>query len=212
MRTDDLIASLAADKTVEPGADARAVAVALATTVSFAGVLFFSLAGIRSGLGAWPVTLAVGTKLAITLAAAGIGLSLLRDLVDPVRGESSGIGRLAWLAVLLVVVIALEFWRLGGADWQGRMVGSNGWRCLAMVPLLSILPFAVLMIGLRRGATTRPILGGAVAGMAAAGLGASLYALNCSDDSALFVALWYGAAGAIMTAAGAFCGNAFARW
>lgn len=212
MRTEDLIASLAADKTVEPAADARGVALALPLALMLVAAVFFGFAGIRSGLGTWPVALAVGTKLAITLAVAGIGLSLLRHLADPVRGESSGISRFAWLAVLLVVLIALEVWRLGGADWQGRLIGSNGWRCLAMVPLLSILPFAVLMVGLRRGATTRPTLAGAVAGIAAAGLGASVYSLNCSEDSTLFVAVWYSAAAAIMTAAGALCGNVFARW
>lgn len=212
MRTDDLIAALAADRTPEPGAAARAVALALPLAVIVVAAVFFGIAGIRSGLASWPVALAVGTKLAITLAAAGIGLSLLRHLADPVGGASRSLRRFGWLAVLLVALIALEFWRLGAADWQERMIGGNGWRCLAMVPLLSILPFVALMAGLCQGATTRPILAGAVAGIAATGLGASVYALNCSDDSSLFVALWYGAAGAFMTAAGAVCGNRFARW
>jgi hypothetical protein len=55
-------------------------------------------------------------------------------------------------------------------------------------------------------------LAGAVAGLAAGGIAATLYAAHCTDDSPLFVATWYTLAIAILTGTGAFAGRVFARW
>jgi hypothetical protein len=45
-----------------------------------------------------------------------------------------------------------------------------------------------------------------------AGVGALLYATHCTDDSPLFVALWYGGATAIVVAIGALAGRRLLRW
>ena len=58
----------------------------------------------------------------------------------------------------------------------------------------------------------RPRLAGAVAGLASAGLAASLYALYCPDDSPLFVATWYTLAAAITAGVGAIAGKRWLRW
>jgi hypothetical protein len=68
------------------------------------------------------------------------------------------------------------------------------------------------LAALRRGAPTRPTLAGAVAGLAAGGLGATLYAAHCTDDSPLFVMAWYVPAIAIVTIAGALAGARLLRW
>jgi len=63
------------------------------------------------------------------------------------------------------------------------------------------------LFGLRQGAPARPAVAGAIAGLASAGLAATLYASHCTDDSPLFVATWYTIATALVTAIGALAGS-----
>jgi hypothetical protein len=93
-----------------------------------------------------------------------------------------------------------------------RMVGHNSKVCLTMVPLLSLPLLAAALIGLRHGAPSRPALAGAMAGVMSAGLAATLYASNCTDDSPLFVATWYTLATIIVAAVGAAVGSRVLRF
>ena len=81
-----------------------------------------------------------------------------------------------------------------------------------LIPFLSIGPLACIMLALRQGAPTRPGLTGAVAGLAAGGIAATLYASHCTDDSPLFVATWYSLAIGIVTLLGYVIGSRFLRW
>jgi hypothetical protein len=92
------------------------------------------------------------------------------------------------------------------------MIGSNSMHCLTMVPLLSIAPLAALLLAMRAGAPQNPGIAGALAGAAAAGIAATLYAANCPDDSPLFVASWYPLATIIVAAVGALAGARLLRW
>ena len=74
-----------------------------------------------------------------------------------------------------------------------------------------ILGFA-LIYAMRSGAPQHPALSGALAGAAAAGVAATLYAANCPDDSPLFVATWYPLATLIVVAVGAIAGDRYLRW
>ena len=65
---------------------------------------------------------------------------------------------------------------------------------------------------MREGAPQYPALSGALAGAAAAGVAATIYASNCTDDSPLFVASWYPLATLVVVAAGALAGRRFLQW
>ena len=56
------------------------------------------------------------------------------------------------------------------------------------------------------------VFAGAIAGVAASGIGATFYAANCNDDSPLFVATWYPLAIFMVSAAGSFGGSLLLRW
>jgi hypothetical protein len=84
--------------------------------------------------------------------------------------------------------------------------------CLASIPLLSMAPLAAMLVALRAGAPRSAGLAGAVTGLIAGGIGATLYATNCTDDSPLFVALWYPIAIALVALAGAVIGGRLLRW
>ncbi len=53
---------------------------------------------------------------------------------------------------------------------------------------------------------------GALAGAAAAGVAATMYASNCTDNSPLFVVTWYPLATLIVVLAGALAGRKWLRW
>jgi hypothetical protein len=96
--------------------------------------------------------------------------------------------------------------------WGTRVIGTNAVHCLTLVPLFSIAPLAALLFAMRAGASQNPRLSGALAGAAAAAIGATLYAANCPDDSPLFVASWYPLATLIVVAVGAVAGDRLLRW
>jgi hypothetical protein len=57
-----------------------------------------------------------------------------------------------------------------------------------------------------------PGIAGAAAGLLAGALSATFYAAHCTDDSPLFVAVWYSLAIAILAARGAIAAPRLARW
>lgn len=101
---------------------------------------------------------------------------------------------------------------LPARSWMDHLVGHNARFCLTFIPLFSIGPLICIFGALRRGAPTSPRLTGAVAGLAASGIGATFYAANCNDDSPLFVATWYPLAAAIVALIAFFAGGKLLRW
>jgi hypothetical protein len=147
-------------------------------------------------------------KFVVTLALAGASLALVMRLVRPGAQISNWPWLLALPVVLLAGGIAADLMVPHTSSWEARLVGSNSQVCLTAIPLMSVPLLIAALAGLRHGASTRPALTGAVAGLLAGGIAATLYASHCTDDSPLFVATWYTAALALVTAAGAFAG----RW
>jgi hypothetical protein len=96
--------------------------------------------------------------------------------------------------------------------YLGKLVGSNAVHCLSLIPTLSIAPLAAALLAMRAGAPARPPLAGAAAGLVSAGLAATIYATNCTDDSPLFVVTWYTLATIVVAGVGAFCGDRLLRW
>ena len=98
------------------------------------------------------------------------------------------------------------------AQWGAKLVGSNSMHCLLVIPILSIPPLAALIFALREGAPRYPALTGALAGAAAAGVAATIYASNCPDDSPLFVVTWYPIATGVVVLVGALAGRRWLAW
>ena len=197
MKTDDLIRALVADLP-SPGETVRGtLGKALPIGLAVAVLLLVGLIGLRPGLvGLWPAIL---PKVLVTLALALAALPLAVRLTAP---EPQPTRLFAWLmlpALVLAGLIGLEIMRDGATGLWARAIGRNSGYCLIFVPLLSLGPLAALVVAARQGAVTAPDRAGFLAGLAAAGMGASLYALHCTDDSLLFVALWY-TLGSLVTA------------
>jgi hypothetical protein len=115
----------------------------------------------------------------------------------------------AGLALLLFGMRALS---VPEGQLVRELVGQAAVPCLVSIPMLSVVPLAVGLWLLRRGAPTRPVVSGALVGLAVSAGSAAGYALHCSEDSPLFFVVWYGLAIAISTTAGALAGHRLLRW
>jgi hypothetical protein len=83
--------------------------------------------------------------------------------------------------------------------------------CMGLIIAFSVLPLVLFLSVARFWAPARPDLAGAAAGLCAGSAGAFAYALHCTHDHPLFVALWYTGGILIVTAAGYVAGRIL-RW
>jgi hypothetical protein len=212
MKTDDLIKAIAADAAASmPSVGVRMTA-ALAAGGSVAVALFVLNLGVRPDVLDALQTWRFDTKLAIALLTFAGALWATARLARPDADR-----RLA-LAALLLPLLALAIaagWELSFspvATWSARAIGSNSKLCVVSIIAMSIAPLSALLLALRAGAPSSPGMAGAAAGLAAGGLAATLYATHCTDDSPMFVALWYIPAVLVITLVGAAAGRRVLRW
>jgi len=212
MDTNELVQLLAADARPR-GASISSVwwgAVGLAITL--AAAVFLATLDPRPDIVAAAETPRFLLKfvVAIMLAASAFGLD--RALSRPGGTWRKAMPYLAAAPVLLAMAVIVELLLLPPDTWSAKLVGTNSVVCLTFIPLLGIGPLIIFLLALRHGAPARPILAGAVAGLLAGGIAATFYAVQCTDDSPLFVATWYTAAISGLAVAGAVGAHLFARW
>jgi hypothetical protein len=213
MDTDQLIRTLAADNSYRPRPVGFVLALMLLAAAPVSLLLFFSmLGGVRPDVMTAMHNPFFDLKFAVTLALAAAGMASSLHLSRP-EVSLSGFG---WLFVipagLLAAGIAGEAMIPQRLPMMTRLVGSNSRVCMTTIPLMSLPLLAASILGLRHGAPTRPALAGAVAGLMSAGLAATFYASNCTDDSPLFVMTWYTIAATMVTVIGALAGARFLRF
>ena len=212
MKTDDFINALVVDSEVLAPPSGRKLGgrVALGLIVSL--VIFFTFLGGRADFREVVADPHVVFKFVFSASMFG---ALLPLVVLALRPETRLARLLRWFAPpALVLGCGVLFQLLTSPPdyWLSGMVGRYPNFCVTCIPLLAAAPLAMLLTSLRQGATTQPVLAGALAGALSGSLAAFIYALHCPDDSALFVALWYSLAIGITTLAGAFAGDRLLRW
>lgn len=212
MKTDDLIARLAADQPPpqRPAGLSLTVATGLAI-VCAAGVMLLTM-GLRpdfvQALGTWRFDM----KFVVTLTLAASAFFLLRRAIYPEGFDRAPLWVMLAAPALLAAAVVYELSVLPASAWRPALVGENWVHCLLLVPFFGILPLVVAFWGIRKGAPTRPALTGFLAGLLAGGLGAAAYAANCPDDSPLFVMTWYPLGILGLGAVGALAGAKLLRW
>lgn len=211
MRTDELIGALVADVPHRRLSQTAAWWLAAGLAVALAALVFHALVGPRPDIAAAAGTPRFVLKFVLTLALAGSAFVFAGELSRP---GARPLAR-AWLVAapaLLAIAVLVELVVTPADTWVTRAVGTNALVCLAFIPVIGLAPLAVFVAALRYGAPTRPRLAGAVAGLLAGGLAATFYAAHCTDDSPLFVAIWYTLAIAGLAGLGALAAGRFARW
>lgn len=212
MRTDDLVHALVADNATRVASLRHVLAWTVAAAFVVSTVIFMAMLGPRPDAIQSLGSLRFDLKFVETLLlAATAGTLVLRLMRPEVRG---GVWLLLLLAApaVLVVAVLVELFVLPPAGWEMATIGKNWWICLTSIPTLSIPLLIAALYSVRYGATTQPRIAGAVAGLFAGGLAATLYAAHCTDDSPLFVATWYTIAIAFVALVGALIGPRVLRW
>jgi hypothetical protein len=212
METDQLIRTLAADNEYRAPKVGTVLTLALLIAAPVSILIFFSILGIRPDVMTAMRNPFFDLKFAVTLSLAIPAIAISLHLSRP-EALMRGWGWLLLIPVgLLALGIGSEMMMAPQTPMMMRLMGKNSRVCVSAIPAMALPLLAGALFGLRHGAPSRPALAGAVAGLSAAGLAATLYASHCTDDSPLFVATWYSIATAFVTAIGAVAGSKLLRY
>ena len=213
MKTDQLIDMLSTNvEPVKSGQVWKPLIWALAIGGAASFCLMLATVGLRTDAAGGIHVGFLALKLLFMLSVIGTGTALLIKLIRPGQ-DGRKLFRLVFSLFLVagfvgIAALALE----PSAVWHPMILGTQWATCLYCIPLFAIVPFAVLIWALRKGAPTNLKRTGAIAGLVAGALGATAYAFHCSDDSLPFVAIWYGAMVALCAWIGAQLGPRLLRW
>lgn len=209
MKTEDLIAELAASGPAAPALSPRGMGLRVVAAVALAAGLFLTLAGTRADLAAHLREPLILTKTLLPAALAAIALPLgLRMLRPGARIGRAGL----WLALpagLAVLLWAATFARAAPAARFADVTAFALSECVGLIIAIAALPMVLALRMMRAGAATRPRLAGALTGLGVAGLAATGYSLFCTQDNPLFYLTWYGTAIVAVSGAAAALGG---RW
>jgi hypothetical protein len=214
MKTEDLISQFTAEITAEAAQprwplSARLMA-ALAASGAFVLALLLLLFAPNPHL-AHGITPSVAFTLASTASLVGAAFVVSVLLSRP---DANFRFVFAWLpaTAILTIGIAYELFRFPHEAWLGRAVGSNPLACFVSVFALSIPILAAAFWVLRQGASMRPRLSGAIAGLLAGGLTTALYVVHCPEDSLLYTTAWHLPAILLVVGLGGVLGRRLLRW
>lgn len=212
MKTADLIELLARDTRTRPAAaPTRNLLTALAAGGSV------TLALVVLALHCQPLEHAVqqpwfwmktGYTGLLTVAAA---VTVKRLAAPGTRLEAAPIA----VAVAVLAMLALGAGQMLAAAPGHRLdlwLGQTWKICSPLILLLALPIYGALVIVLRSLAPTRLTATGAMAGITAGALAASLYGLHCPEQAAAFVATWYTLGIAAASSLGALTGRWLLRW
>lgn len=213
MRTDDLIAALAADLApVDPVRTDRRFFLKVGAGALAAFMAMFLLLGPRPDIAVaaqWPM---FWLKLAFPASLAIAALVALRRLGYP--GMRLGRVPLAIAAPVALVwlMAAATLLRAAPAEWPSLVLGGTWLECPVTITLLSVPATVMAFWALRGLAPTRLPLAGAAAGLFAGAAAALAYALHCPETEAPFLAVWYVSGMLIPTGIGALLGGQLLKW
>jgi hypothetical protein len=212
MDTKELIKALAADTRL-PRTSLRSAwwrAAGLATALAV--IVFYATVRLRPDIVAAVGTPRVLFKFVVVLTLAGTAFYALRILSRPEGNWRSVLPLLVVAPTLLTAGVGLELVSVPRETWSERAIGASNIYCTILIMMIGIGPLSLFLLTLRHGAPTSPRICGAVAGLLAGGIAATLYALHCTDDSPLFVATWYSIAVAGLAVLGSIAAPRLARW
>ena len=211
MTTDDLIRALAADGYVgrEPG---KVILIALVPATALVAIVFFTHIGFRADIDAALHTVRFLFKFAVIVPLAVITVGALFRSTGPIPALGRWAKLLPFPLLVLCAGVAAELLTIPPSDWMMRLIGSNAVNCMTLIPLLASGPLMIFITALKSGAPAHPGWSGAIAGLAASSLAAVFYAMNCFDDSPLFVITWYPLAMLTVVSAGYLAGVRYLRW
>lgn len=213
MRTDRLVQLLATGtEPVEANGVARRHAAALLLGSLVALLLMVGTLGVRSDVGDAVHLPMFWVKLMFPALVAVGGVVAASRLSRP----GAPLGRVpAAIAIPVLAIWAmggLSLWSAGAQERADAIFGPTWILCPPSIALVSMPVLVATFWAMKGLAPTRPALAGAASGLLAGAVGATVYALHCTEMAALFLGIWYLAGMLMPAAAGALLGPRLLRW
>ncbi|WP_296478921.1 DUF1109 domain-containing protein [Roseinatronobacter sp.] len=210
MKTEDLILALSADTLPQKSvAQQLARAMPVATLISIAA--FFAFWGPRPDI--WEALgSAAVLKTLLPLGFVVMAAALALALTHPGTRHDMRSAALGLFVVLVIGAFATALLNAGFAGLIAALSTPSLVTCLLSIPVLALPVLVAVFWALSSGAALRPRLTGAVAGLIAGGLAASVYSIYCDKDMILFVVPAYCAAIASISVIGALLGPRLLKW
>jgi hypothetical protein len=213
MKTDDLIAMLSTNvEQVNRRRLVQMVAAAIAIGAALVIAAVFVVLGIRPDLMKAGALAFLVLKLVFTMTVLVPASVFLIRLARPGGERKTPLALLVLPFVGIIILAAVSLAVTPSSHWAKVALGDQWIECLLSIPIIAIVPFAVIVWAVRQTAPTDLTRAGALAGLVAGTVSAIGYALHCTDDTLPFIALWYGGTIALCTFAGAKLGPRLLRW
>lgn len=213
MNTDNLISMLAVDASDRERPIERTLLLMLVFGVLASAVFFAWQIGTRPDV----MTVAMQSwefvfKFVVTLGVAIPAYLLARQAMRPDGNVTSVVPLLFVAPVMLAIAMGYTAMNMPSETVVSTVMAPNWSKCVSLIAVLAVAPFAALFYAMRQGAPANPALAGAICGLLSAAIAATLYASHCDMDSPLFVGVWYPVGIAAVTAIGAVAGSRLLRW
>ena len=213
MKTDDLIDMLSTNvEPVDHRQIARNIGMAVAAGAAVALAIVFFVLGPRAGLSSFATLASALLKVAVTVVVLIPASIYLIRLARPGGERRTPAVFVAAPFIAVIVLAALSVTFAPRYHWSGAILSDEWLECVISIPLIAVLPFAVIIWVVRQMAPTDLARTGAFVGLLAGCVSAIGYAVHCADDSVPFFALWYGGTIALCTFAGWKLGPKLLRW
>lgn len=210
MKTEDLILALSAD-TLPQKSVAQQLARAMPVAILISIAAFFAFWGPRPDIWAALGSAAV-LKTVVPLGFVILAGTLALSLSHPGARHDIRSAALGLFVMLVLGAFAIALPNAGLAGLFAALSTPSLMTCLLSIPVLALPVLVAVFWALSSGAALRPRLTGAVAGLIAGGLAASVYSIYCDKDMILFVVPAYSAAIASISVIGALLGPRLLKW
>lgn len=213
MKTDDLVNMLSTNvEAVDHRLASRTVtgAIVVGAVVALGAALI--MLGARPDVWSAEALAFMIAKLTFAMAVTAVAFFYLTRFARPAGSRRGSIALVAlpFVGIVGLAVISLAY--APAVHWQAMFMGGEWLECLLSIPIIAIVPFALVVWAVRQGAPTDLRRAGALAGLVAGGMSAAGYALHCTADSLPFVAIWYSGTIMLCTLAGTVLGPRLLRW
>ena len=213
MKTDELIAMLSTN--VEPVRHRppwRTIGLAVVFGWMTVLVLVLAALGLRPDLFDSASLEPVLLKLSFAAVTLVLASYFLISLSRPGGERNAPLPLLVLPFFVIAVLAGASLASAPATHWDSMIVGHDWLECLISIPIIAIVPFAIIVWAVRQMAPTDLSRAGALVGLVAGSLSAIGYSFHCIDDSVPFVAVWYGGAITLCTFAGWKLGPWLLRW
>jgi hypothetical protein len=213
MKTEQLIDLLSTNlEPVDTQKVVRSLWIAIVAGLVLASLTCIVTLGMRQDLSNPGVLEFLFVKIGFAAAVTVLGWRLLVKHARPGGENHSRLFLTGVPFVVLVILAAVNLMLVPASHWGHLVMGERLLQCLLSIPVMAIVPFAVIVWAVQNAAPTNLLRTGALAGLVAGGIGAIAYALHCPNDTLPFVAFWYGGTIVLCTLAGAALGPRLLRW